>query len=95
MNIQNKNERTKDLQSLCNMAHIEKIIEDRKKQMAQEKINLTDLTDSLSELINCEKFVRRLNWIEVKTNLELYYLETENEETKIILSHFDEYYKNL
>jgi hypothetical protein len=95
MNIQNKNERTKDLQSLCNMAHIEKIIEDRKKQMAQEKINLTDLTDSLSELTNCEKFVRRLNWIEVKTNLELYYLETGNEETKIILSHFDEYYKNL
>ena len=85
MNIQNENELTRDLQSRCNQTHIDQI---------KDKIR-RNLTDALDRLADRKKFERRLNWIEVKTNLELYYLETGNEEAKIILSHFDEYYKNL
>jgi len=93
MNIQNESERARDLQARCNMTHIDRIKATiRKSQAAQEERNLTDaLTRSLSR----EKMLRKLNWIEVKTQLELYYLETKNEETRIILAHFDKYYKNL
>ena len=93
MDIRNENERARDLQSRCNMTHIDRIKATiRAGQAAQEERNLTDaLTNSLSR----EKMLRKLNWIEVKTQLELYYLETKNEETRIILEHFDKYYKNL
>jgi hypothetical protein len=88
MNILNELERVRDLQERCNMSLIDRIKEKiREGQAAQEERNLTDaLTRSLS---------MKLNWFEVKTNLELYYLETKNEETRIILAHFDKYYKNL
>ena len=93
MDIRNENERARDLQARCNMSHIDRIKATiRKSQAAQEERNLTDALDRLADR---EKFVRRLNWIEVKTNLELYYLKTKNEETKIILSHFDKYYKEI
>ena len=93
MDIRNENERARDLQSRCNMSHVDRIKATiRKSQAAQEERNLTDALDRLADR---EKFVRRLNWIEVKTNLELYYLKTKNEETKIILSHFDKYYKEI
>jgi len=93
MDIRNENERSRDLQARTNISHIERIKEKiRSSQAAQEERNLTDaLTKSLSR----EKMLRKLNWIEVKTNLELYYMETKNEEARIILSHFDKYYKNL
>jgi len=93
MNIQNENERARDLQARCNMTHVDRIKATiRAGQAAQEERNLTDaLTKSLSR----EKMLRKLNWIEIKTQLELYYLETKNEETRIILEHFDKYYKNL
>jgi hypothetical protein len=93
MNIQNESERARDLQARCNSSHIDRIKEKiRSSHAAQEERNLTDaLTNSLSR----EKMLRKLNWIEVKTQLDLYYLETKNEETRIILEHFDKYYKNL
>ena len=93
MNIRNESERARDLQARCNETHIDRIKETiRKSQAAQEERNFTDALDRLADR---EKFNRRLNWIEVKTNLELYYLETKNEEVKIILSHFDKYYKEI
>ena len=93
MNIQNESERARDLQARCNMSHIDRIKATiRKSQAAQEERNFTD---ALSRLADRKKFEARLNWIEIKTRLELYYLETKNEEVKIILSHFDKYYKEI
>ena len=93
MNIQNESERARDLQARCNMTHIDRIKATiRKSQAAIEERNFTD---ALSRLADRKKFEARLNWIEIKTRLELYYLETKNEEVKIILSHFDKYYKEI
>ena len=64
----------------------------------QARCNMTHIdriTDALTNSLSREKMLRKLNWIEIKTQLELYYLETKNEETRIILEHFDKYYKNL
>ena len=88
MNIQKR-----DLQERCNMAHIDRIkATTRKSQAAQEERNPTDASPRSADR---KKFEARLNWIEIKTRLELYYLETKNEEVKIILSHFDKYYKEI
>jgi len=93
MDIRNENERARDLQARCNMSHIDRIKATiRKSQAAQEERNFTD---ALSRSADRKKFEARLNWIEIKTRLELYYLETKNEEVKIILSHFDKYYKEI